>query len=537
MRTCPPCATTGCRYRFFVPVDAAALVGLVLSTPQGGHARLRCARFATCVADEDVRPVRIALCTTTFNNEDYVIPNIMRIKEHVLDSGEPIARCFHLFVVDNGRTLDAATLRNAGLDTQQGAGDRLQVGPDITICPNPNVGGAGGCARGMMEALDADGTKDEYTHVLLMDDDVEVLPESFMRTFALLQLAKGAYRDAFLNGAMMKLQEPATFFEDVAHTIFGGSYNSYKTKMDMTEIPNLVFGESQPVEGENSYGAWWYSCIPLQAVRDHGLPLPLFVRCDDVEFGVRCGGTYMSLAGICVWHSQFNGRFRASVDLYQYGRNTLIATACDQYASQVVFMAKYWRNLQVYLRFMAYESAELWLDALEDYLEGPAFLVAVDGAQLMRQNAAKNEKLVPLDQLDPDIVAQLDVEHGWLGHDDLIQSTASKILDAVPHDRHFVPDFLLNDEPGFVDYSGSLSPWTATAMRRTLVALDATGENGHVRTVDRARHRALLARYYHLMKRYMRENKELAQEYRDAMPYLTSREFWEDYLQEAKKNA
>ena len=56
-----------------------------------------------------------------------------------------------MFVVDNGRTLDA-----------EGLSDDL-----ITVIPNENVGGAGGFARGMIAALESD---EDFTHVLLMDD-------------------------------------------------------------------------------------------------------------------------------------------------------------------------------------------------------------------------------------------------------------------------------------------------------------------------------------------------------------------------------
>ena len=40
-------------------------------------------------------------------------------------------------------------------------------------------------------------TPDQYTHIILMDDDVSIMPESLIRTFNLLSLAKGKYKDAF----------------------------------------------------------------------------------------------------------------------------------------------------------------------------------------------------------------------------------------------------------------------------------------------------------------------------------------------------
>lgn len=498
-----------------IALDDSVLVGLQLAS--AGTSKVRNAYFYTDVPQERVRPVRLALATTTFNNEAYILPNIELIKCQVLGSVEPIARAFHMFVVDNGQSLDAEALSGRG----------------ITVVSNPNVGGAGGFARGMLEALGegvAGKPEGPFTHVLLMDDDVRVFPESFIRTFNLLSLVNDQYKDAFVQGAMLKLQEPSMQFEDVSFAKRSGGYWRYKETTDISLFENMVVNEATSVEGAQSYGAWWYSCMPVSAIREHGLPLPLFIRIDDVEYGMRCRPTYMCMGGICVWHSQFVGRFRASVDGYQYARNMLIAIACDGFASEQAFMAKYWRNFNVYMRFMAYETAELWLDALEDYLRGPEWLAAVDGAKLMKENAAKNEKLVPITELDVQVMAQLDINQDWLGHEELQRSVVVKAAEALPYSRHLLPKLLLKNTPAMVDYSGSLSPWYATARRRILVALDATGKNGHVRTLDRARYKQLRKRYKNLRVRYAREKRDVAQAYRSAMPYLTSVDFWKEYL-------
>ena len=502
---------------FDVPVslDSSVLCGAQLVS--AGSTKVRNAYFYTEVKESRIRPVRLALATTTFNNEDYIKPNIELVKTQILGSNEPIARAFHMFVVDNGQTLDAAALASEG----------------VSVVANPNVGGAGGFARGMLEAL-GEGTsqvgREAFTHVLLMDDDVHVFPESFIRTFNLLSLVNTAYQNACVQGAMLNLQEPNLQFEDVSYAKRSGGYERYKTTADISTLENMVSNETTSVEGAQSYGAWWYSCIPVSAIREHGLPLPLFIRIDDVEYGMRCKPVYMCMGGICVWHSQFVGRFRASVDGYQYARNMLIAMACDGFADERVFMLKYWRNFHIYLRFMAYETAELWLDALEDYLKGPDWLAAADGAQIMRDNAAKNEKLVPVEELDPAIMAQIEVNHIWLGHEELQRSALAKAAKSLPYDKHYLPDVLLKDEPAFVDYSGSLSPWQETARRKVLVALDATAEHGHIRIMDRERHGQLMKRYRALKARYNKEAASVAQAYRSAMPRLTSVDFWKHYL-------
>lgn len=534
-------------YAVDVELDDAVLVGFALEP--NGAVRIRAGRFETQVEPARVNPVRLAVCTTTFNNENYILPNMQAIRQHVIESGQAVADGFHLFVVDNGRTLDAAKLREAGFEPgEPDAQGRMQL-PGMTVCPNPNVGGSGGFARGMMEALgwaqgangeeganEPDGAADAseetvgYTHVLLMDDDVHVSPESFKRTHALLSLASGRYRDAFVNGAMLKIQEPNIQFEDVSFARVSGGYERYKPDLDVAQLDDVLRNELISVEGPNSYGAWWYCCMPTSVIREQGLPLPLFVRGDDVEYGVRCQSKYMAMSGICVWHAHFVGRFRASVDGYQYIRNLLIVSAVHSTVDQRGMMMRFWRVLRIYLRHMNYDAAELWLDALEDYLRGPEWLAQADGAAIMKANGAKNEKLVAIGQLDPAIMAQVEIDRSLLGHDEPVRSTLSKLFESIPHDRHWFPDALLRKQPAVIDYSGNLGPWSQVAMRKTLVALDATGENGHVRTLDRARYRAILKRYRNLRVDYAKRKDDVAQEWQDAFLHLTSPEFWRTYL-------
>ena len=495
-----------CSYVMELPESDAPLVSFVIKS--GGTSFVRSARFFTEVEESAVRAVRLALCTTTFRKEEFVIPNIKAIKREVLGSDEPISKSFHMYVVDNGRTLDAEDLSDEG----------------VTVIPNANTGGAGGFARGMLAALGSNAT-----HVLLMDDDVCVSPESFKRAFNLLSLVNDKYRDAFLNGAMLSIDQPALQYEDVALVRKDGIYDKIKPDLHVDRIHDLVKNETINVEVANAYGAWWFCCIPVTAIRRHGLPLPLFIRCDDVEYGMRCQPTMMCMSGISVWHDSFEGRFRASVDCYQYVRNFLIMIAVDDKSSEHMFMLRLSRTFNIYLRSMNYESAELLLDGLEDYLKGPDYLAKINGEALMKRNGAKNECLVSITELDKYIMSQVDIDHAYLGTPDR-RNMFLKLLEAIPHDRHMLPDVLLSSKPASVYYSRGAYPGWKTMRRNTLVAFDAEGKKGHIRTMDRERYLGLRKRYRSLKREYAVRKKEVALEYRNALPYLTSEEFWHSYL-------
>ncbi len=461
-----------------------------------------------------IRPIRLVLATTTFRKERYITRKLAAVKKEVLGSKDPIASGFHMFLIDNGRALDAEALSDEG----------------VTVIPNANVGGPGGFARGMVTGLDWNAT-----HVLLMDDDVRVLPESFKRTYALLSLANERYQDAFINGAMLNIGQPNIQFEDVAQVGRDGRYRGIKdTKIEVDTYEGIAHNESINVEVPRAYGAWWYSCIPTKAIRKNGLPLPVFVRCDDVEYGIRCQPKYMAMDGICVWHEQFEGRFRASVDCYQYTRNFMIMMAVDDLPYWRTFMMRFDRTFHIYLRAMDYEACELLLDGLEDYLKGPTFIETASGEDIIKRQGAKNEKLLPISELseeDQEACKEAPASSNpWVFGEGARRHIVLKLAESVPHDRHDLPDWMLDPKPVAVNYSHGAYPSAMTARHSVLVAYDIDGTHAHVRRMDRKRWEDLKERYRTLMADYATRGDAVAKAYHEAKPYLTSAEFWKSYL-------
>lgn len=300
-----------------------------------------------------IHPVELALAITTFKKEQYVLNNLNLIKEGILSGKEPISEHFHVHVVDNGRSLDC----NSGSDR-------------ISIHPNPNVGGSGGFARGMIEALEQN---PKATHVLLMDDDVEVLPESFIRTFNLLSLLKEKYVNAFLSGAMMSLEEPNLRTEDLGFFTAKGTFSPLKPEGYMTSLHDVVETEIYKAptglyeDTAQQYAGWWYCVIPTATIEREGLPLPLFVRSDDAEYALRCKPRFMSMNGICVWHNSFKFKYSAAVERYQVSRNTLISQATTGVAPLADFLYEIRREVELDLKKFDYDDALLAVKGLEDF--------------------------------------------------------------------------------------------------------------------------------------------------------------------------
>lgn len=175
--------------------DDMVIVGFIIKTE--GSVDIRNSYYELEI-DGDLNDVELVLSTTTFKKEAFIERNIGLVKEQIVESADPIAEHFHMYVMDNGRTLDAEKLTS----------DR------ITVIPNDNVGGAGGFTRGMITAMEQD---PKATNILLMDDDVAVSPESIKRTYNLLRILKEEHREDMISGAMLNYEIGEDQWEDIGN--------------------------------------------------------------------------------------------------------------------------------------------------------------------------------------------------------------------------------------------------------------------------------------------------------------------------------
>ena len=109
-----------------------------------------------------------------------------------------------------------------------------------------------------------------------------------------------------------------------------------------------------------------------------GLPLPLFLRGDDLEFGCRLmrnGVPTVSLPGVAVWHEPFERKGRGWHAFYEL-RNQLIVGALHfpTRAARPPWPAGFFSRLLDEL--LAYDYYESWLlcEAAAAYLRGPMAL-------------------------------------------------------------------------------------------------------------------------------------------------------------------
>ena len=498
--------------------DDMVVVGFVIETE--GRVEIRNSHYDLEISDEP-REIELALATTTFKKERFIENNIALVNDQILGGDDDIAHHFNMYVIDNGRTLDAEAL----------SGDHVHVRP------NDNVGGAGGFTRGMIEAMEQ---TPKATNILLMDDDVAVSPESIKRTYNLLRILKPGYREAMISGAMLNYEIGDEQWEDRGFMTPEGTFHPMKPGLRLTKFEDIVYNELYTPSKKwlkDSYAAWWYCCIPISVIERNGLPLPVFVRCDDAEYGIRCKTKFITMNSLCIWHMSFHERYNAAVERYQTTRNTMIAQATCNMAPKSDFMHELHRNIQLELKKFGYDNARLCLDAFEDFMKGPKFISQPGVAEKTFMAANKHkEQLVGFDELQR--LANADPELRGFNIKDIDRQLVDGDKPRTLPQR--LEDFLTDNGQRFLKTQGKgyvvipLIGWAYPAGvirgKRKIVVIDWYNRKGAIRTKDARQYEEIKKRYARDLKYYKANIERLRREYAAARATLTSMEYWKNYL-------
>ncbi|MFW0154431.1 glycosyltransferase [Rothia sp. P6271] len=232
---------------------------------------------------------KITLQITTMNKQDFCLDNLRLLAKNP----EVLENLQEILIVDQG----SQKLQDAEGFEEVAA----QLPGKLRIINQGNLGGSGGFARGMYEAVE-----NGSDYALLLDDDVVVEPESIIR---LLTFADMCRKPTIVGGHMFDL-----YNRTVLHT-FGEVVNRYRFQPSLPHADQFLGHDFLHGSLRNTpwlhrrtdvdYNGWWMDLIPTQVIKEIGLSLPIFIKWDDVEYGLRAkeaGYHTVSLPGAAVWH-------------------------------------------------------------------------------------------------------------------------------------------------------------------------------------------------------------------------------------------
>jgi galactofuranosylgalactofuranosylrhamnosyl-N-acetylglucosaminyl-diphospho-decaprenol beta-1,5/1,6-galactofuranosyltransferase len=286
------------------------------------------------------------------------------------------------------------------------------------------------------------------------------------------------------------------------------------------------------------YNGWWMCLIPTVVLREVGLSLPVFIKWDDAEFGLRAaaaGFPTVSLPGAAVWHVPWTDK-DDSVDwqAYFHARNRFVAALLHSPFEHGGRMVRESLAIQLkHLMAMQYSAAHLREQALVDVLAGPDRLHATLPTQLQEVRAARatfDDAQVAADvgafaPVRPTKVRKREPRTAKPTSQAAVLVTAAlglaRQLTPVPAGSR--------DRPEREVPAADAGWWSLSRLDSALVSTtDGTGVSWHRR--DRARSLAAARRAAQVHQQLLREWPRLAAEYRATLPDLVGVDAWRKTL-------
>lgn len=309
------------------------------------------------------KPTTMSIAITTFNRASYCMNQLRAIA----GAKELRKRLDTVYCTDQGNDL---------VKNQQGYTQIAEdLGAQLTYIQQANLGGSGGFSRGMYETLKA--KKSDY--VLLLDDDAISEPESILRS---IQFSDYTVRPLLVGGGMFHLDNRTMLYTQ------GERINPQR--MWMYPSKNMGYNHDFSMEPlrdspdrhqriDEDFNGWWMCLIPIAVVKKIGLSMPVFIKFDDIEYGLRAkkaGFPTVCLPGVAVWHQAWHDKDPArSWEEYFTERNRWLAallTYPDRPPRMLV--ETLYGDASLGLRFV-YSAMALHHMALRDVLRGPQYLV------------------------------------------------------------------------------------------------------------------------------------------------------------------
>ena len=275
--------------------------------------------------------------------------------------------------------------------------------------------------------------------------------------------------------------------------------------------------------------------IPTAIIRELGLALPVFIKWDDAEYGLRAGDAgyrTVSFPGAALWHvSWIDKDDTLDWQAYFHARNRLIAALLHSDEPHGGSLLSEYRKQDLkHLLSMQYYPVSLRHQALADVLAGPDRLHEVMPTKLgdIRSQAAAFPEMHVY--RDGDKAPETNEGRRAYPPTDgkgprglaLLAFTGKAAL------RHWFtkPDAANSQRPQLAISKRDATWWRLPGFDSALVeSADGSGESWYRR--DRSQFRALWRESLRLHRRLARNWDTLRAEYRAAAPRLTSVEEWE----------
>lgn len=460
----------------------------------------------------------VDMCITTMNRPDFCSKLLIQLGED--DGLAPYLDS--VMVMEQGSKLV--------VDSEHFPLAEKLLGDKLRIIKQGNLGGSGGYARGQLESV----RKGTATYAMMMDDDVVCEPEGIIRAVTFGDLAR---RPTIVGGHMFNLYAKSRLHSlgeiVMPYLFWWASAPGVFTDWDFS-ARNLRSARWLHQRVDVDYNGWFMCLIPRRVIEEIGLSLPVFIKWDDSEYGLRAkeaGYPTVSFPGAAVWHIPWSDKNDAlDWQAYFHHRNRLIAGLLHtKYPHGGHLIRESFDHALGHLISMQYSTVELRFQAMRDVMKGPDALHEMLPTKLPEINAMRKRHTDAQLQSDPDAFPPVKRKKPpRKGRDDSGVPSAralwrSSMLMPI---RQLRPVRPLSREHPEVEIRAMDARWYRLARHDSAIVSMNDGSSAALYQRDPKRFVAMMKENFKLHVEFRREWDRLEKEYRAKLSEITSPEAW-----------
>ncbi len=478
------------------------------------------AEWTALVPDDRAEHGTVDIAITTMNRPDFCAKLLGQIGAD--DQLAPYLDT--VFVMEQGtdKVVDSPDFKTAS--------DLL--GDTLRVIEQGNLGGSGGYARGQLESV----RKGTATYAMMMDDDVVCEPEGILRAVTFGDLAR---RPTIVGGHMFNIYSRArlhSFGEIVQPWRFWWrSPEGTHSDWDLGGR-NLRSSRWLHKRVDVDFNGWFMCLIPRQVLAEIGLSLPLFIKWDDSEYGLRAkaaGYPTVTFPGAAVWHVPWTDKNDAlDWQAYFHVRNRFVAALLHSPYPRGGRMVRESRNHQIaHLISMQYSTVEIRHQALLDVLAGPDALHGMLATRLGEINAIRRQFTDARTESDPDAfppIRRAKPPRGGRDGSEVPSRVARLVSAGLLPLRQLKPPRALSREFPEAEVPAMDAKWYRLASHDSAIVSMNDGASAALYQRDPEKFRELMAKTVSIHEQLRREWPRLAEEYRARLGEITSPEAWDE---------
>jgi hypothetical protein len=248
-----------------------------------------------------------------------------------------------------------------------------------------------------------------------------------------------------------------------------------------------------------------------------------------MEFPIRLKQKIITLNGICVWHEALESKYSPMLNYYIRRNEIILQILCSDSFSKINAI-KYILKFSLREAFCyRYKSADIILKAASDFLQGPDYLKTINPEEKNLEVLKLGEKAVK----EPE---QPFVYEKYVESINETESTAHRLIRLATLNGYLLPSLLFHNDKRLTDKGYRVAPIQGyrpvNAFRsKKVLYYNLRTQEGFVVKFSRGEFLKIFIKAIKLSIKMFFKFSELRKLYRETLPELTNRAFWENYLE------